>query len=153
MPDDKKESLRNLKSAPLVSPRQRVLDAEAREHGRNMSEFLDGGSQKLLEAAKNRVGDAGATGNGFIDSYESGMRSAGPDEAPRFKSIMDAAYWKGKEANRKRDRLPNGYDASMRDTPASPVSTADAMKADQAKKATLTPKQILTAPMFQKPQK
>lgn len=154
MPDPKKPlTPKQLKTAPVVmTPRQRALDRDARSTGYGLAEYRDGESYELLKEAKGAVGHVES---GKLTNLKEGLfpwpgKSAMKEETPRYQKTMEDAYWKGKEKSLRRDGNPSGYDASMRGTPATPVSTADAMKADQAKKKPLTAKQVSTAPMFEK---
>ena len=73
-----------------------------------------------------------------------------PEENRKEKAAL-AEGWQNVKSREQIERdMPTGYDASMRGTPATPVSIADAMKADQDKKKSMSPKQLKTAPMFEK---
>jgi len=150
MPDSKKMTVKQMKAAPVVSPRQQVLDGSARETGHSLANYRDGESYELLKDAKAGVGHVGNKPLGKLTENIFpwlGKRAMG-DEVPRYQKTMEAEYDKVKEKDLRKAGKPTGYDASMRDTPATPVSTADAMKADQAKK--MATKKLSSTPMFQK---
>lgn len=143
MPDNKKPMTpKQLKTAPVVSPRQQVLDASARETGSDLAGYRDGESYELLKDAKAAVG---YVGNKPLSKLSEGVypwlgKRASGDEVPRYQKVMESEYDKVKEADLRKADKPTGYDAAMRGTPATPVSTADARKADL--------KRLKTVPMF-----
>lgn len=150
MPDPKKPvSIKQLKTAPVVnSPRQRVLDSSARETGANLAGYRDGESYEMLKNAKAGVGHVQ---NSSLTKVSEGVfpwigKQAMPDEADRYRKTMEAAYDETKEQIARKDGRPTGYDAAMRGTPSSSMSSAEAL----AKKKPLTAKQVATAPMFEK---
>lgn len=153
MPDPKKPlTPKQLKTAPVVtSPRQQVLDASARETGSDLAGFRDGESYELLKDAKAAVGHVESKP---LSKMHEGLypwigKQATGEEVPRYQTTMEGQYDKKKDEERQYKGKPTGYDAAMRGAPTSPVPTADAMKADAARKP-LSPKQLKTAPMFEK---
>ncbi len=154
MPDPKKPlTPKQLKTAPVVmTPRQRVLDGSARETGASLAEYRDGESYEMLKDAKAATGHVLNKSLASPDSkVKEGLfpwlgRQAAGDEVARYQKTMESEYDKVKTTYLRRDGKPTGYDAAMRGTPSTLMSSADAL----AKKKPLTARQVSTAPMFEK---
>lgn len=96
------------------TPRQRVLDTHARDAGRNLSEFPDGESYRMLQQAKSRVGSKAMTGSGLVDSWDSPATGTTAGETAQYRAKMEQSYNAGKTAKAKAAGQPTGYDAAMR---------------------------------------
>ena len=113
-----------MRKDPTLTPRQRVLDAHAREKGRNTAEFPDGQSYRMLQEEKQRVGSSTYTGNGLTDSYEAPATNASGEEKARYRALMEKSYDAGKLASARAQGKPTGYDAAMRGASSSSTSAA-----------------------------
>jgi hypothetical protein len=110
MPDPKKKPFMQL------SPRQQVLDADARKTGKNLADYRDGESYEALKDAKGAVGHVESKDLSILKEGMSPWigKQANSDEVPRYREKMEAEYDSVKNRDRRRAGQPTGYDAAMR---------------------------------------
>jgi hypothetical protein len=100
---------------PKNTPRQRLLDVDAKKTGQNLAGYRDGESYEMLKGANTGVGSLGRK----MRTVQQGIspwlgKVAEGAEVPRYKEAMASAYWESKATDRKKNSEPTGYDAAMR---------------------------------------